>query len=335
MKSVTVIVPVRNESRAIARTLERLCQQNCPPGSVEILVIDGRSTDDTRQIVLKMAKSDNRIRLIDNPLRWSSAARNLGIRESRGEVVLVVDGHCEIPDSNYLARVSQAFEQSGADCLGRPQPLDVSRATPLQEAIAAARNSPLGHHPDSHIYSKEPGFVPAHSVAVAYRRDVFDRVGMFDESFDACEDVELNHRVDRAGLRCFFTPEILIRYEPRNSLRGLFRQLVRYGRGRVRLARKHPDTLSPKTLVPALFVAGLPAGLALAFVSKWLGWIYVTTLVLYTIIVLVSSVAAARSMKQKKAIPALPLIFLMIHLASGAGQWMEFLKPVRKNPFAG
>ena len=112
----------------------------------------------------------------------------------------------------------------------------MEEASALQKAIAAARASWLGHHPDSFVYSSQEQFVPAKSVAVAYRRSVFDMVGLFDESFDTCEDVELNHRIDRAGLRCYFTPKIAIRYSPRLSLRALFLQMARYGRGRVRIA---------------------------------------------------------------------------------------------------
>src|SRR5204862_2547273 len=138
--------------------------------------------------------------------------RNAAVRAARGEIVVLVDGHCELDGPGYLREVASAFARSGADCLGRPQPLDVSRATALQRAVAAARASRLGHHPDSHIYSDREGFVPPQSVAVAYRREVFERVGYFDESFDACEDVELNHRAARAGLTCYFTPRVAVRY---------------------------------------------------------------------------------------------------------------------------
>ena len=108
----------------------------------------------------------------------------------------------ELANPDHLQAIAAAFARSGAlHCLGRPQPLDESRANPLQKAIAAARNSRLGHHPDSFIYSAEERFVSPQSVAVAYRRDVFERVGLFDETFDACEDVEFNHRVAR-GAAC-------------------------------------------------------------------------------------------------------------------------------------
>src|SRR5262245_55988865 len=175
------------------------------------------------------------LRVLDNPGRLSSSGRNAGIRAARGDILVIVDGHCELENKTYLRELANAFEQSGAECVGRPQPLDVSAATPLQQAIAAARSSRLGHHPASHIYSNAPGFVRPQSVAVAYRRSVFGTIGMFDESFDACEDVEFNHRLDRAGLRCFFTPKVAVHYFPRSSLRGLVRQMIRYGRGRVRL----------------------------------------------------------------------------------------------------
>src|SRR5262249_36769813 len=153
--------------------------------------------------------------------------------------------------------IAEAFLVSRADCLGRPQPLDVTGANCMQRAIAAARSSRLGHHPASHIYSNREGFVPPQSVAIAYCRDVFDMVGLFDERFDACEDVEFNHRGARAGLACWFTPRVRVRYYPRASLPGLFRQMVRYGRGRVRLLRKHPDTFSLPGFVPAAFLAGV------------------------------------------------------------------------------
>src|SRR5207253_399201 len=100
--------------------------------------------------------------------------------------------HCELDNPHYLAELADAFTARGADCVGRPQPLEVAGAGRLQRAIAAARASRLGHHPDSHIWSDRAGFVPPQSVAVAYRREVFEVVGLFDERFDACEDVEFN-----------------------------------------------------------------------------------------------------------------------------------------------
>src|SRR5205085_3108463 len=104
--------------------------------------------------------------------------------------VLLVDGHCELQSRDYLRTLVNLFQRHGVESVGRPQPLEIPGATPLQRTIAAARRSRLGHNPGSHIYSADGGLVPPQSVAIAYRREVFERVGRFDESFDACEDVE-------------------------------------------------------------------------------------------------------------------------------------------------
>src|SRR5439155_2553685 len=196
-----------------------------------------------------------------------SAARNIGVRHARGDYVVIVDGHCELHNRDYLRDLIDVFDRHNVECVGRPQPLDVSGASLLQTAIALARGSRLGHNPGSHIYSNEGGYVPPQSVAVAYRRDVFARVGYFDEAFDACEDVEFNHRLARAGMRCYLAPELAVRYHPRNSLAGLCYQMLRYGRGRARLLLKHPDTFAVGPLVPAAFVLTLAASLALGLVA--------------------------------------------------------------------
>jgi succinoglycan biosynthesis protein ExoA len=320
---ISVIVPVRNEERCIRHTLEQLLAQDYPAGRFEVLVADGRSADATCDVVRAVAARHANVRLLDNPKGWSSAGRNAAVRASRGDLVLLIDGHCELNNANYLADLEAAFDRSGAECVGRPQPLDVAGASPLQRAIAAARSSPLGHNPASFIYSSFEGFVKPQSVAVAYRRWVFDRVGLFDESFDACEDVEFNHRLDRAGLRCFFTPRVAVRYQPRGTLAGLFRQMVRYGRGRVRLLRKHPETFGLGCFAPAAFVLGLIAGPAVAWLSPWLAALYAGCVGLYALVVALASLGLALKARDARRLPWLPLVFLAIHIGAGAGILLE------------
>ncbi len=340
---VSVIVPVRNEARFIERTLAQLAGQDYDRDRFEVLVVDGESTDGTPDLVARFAAAHRNFRLLSNPRRLSSAARNIAQREARGDVVLLVDGHCELGrpnvecrmsndglnirhstfDIHYLRELAEAFQRSGADCLGRPQPQDTAHPTVLQRAIAAARSSRLGHHPDSHVYGTSEGFVPARSVAVAYRREVFEMLGGFDERFDACEDVEFNHRVDRAGLRCFFSPRIAAHYAPRDTLRGLFRQLYRYGRGRIRLWRKHRETMSMKTLLPGIFVLGFIIGFVLAWLSWWMTAAYATVLAIYAAVVLGGSLAAAAARRDAAILPWLPLVFATIHFGAGAGLLWE------------
>ena len=316
--SISVVVPVRDEARFIRRTLTQLLAQSYDPKRFEVIVVDGQSTDDTATIVREFVDRRANVQLLANPKRLSSAGRNIGIRHARGDVVLIVDGHCEL-DDRLLSRLATAFITSGADCVGRPQPLDVSGAGTLGRAIAAARCSRLGHHPDSHIYSSREQFVPASSVAVAYRRSVFEACGYFDEDFDACEDVEFNHRVDRAGLRCYFTPAAAVRYCPRGSLGGLFRQLARYGRGRVRLLRKHPNTFSILSLLPGVFVLGCVLGLGLTWLSHWLAAAYLVSLATYAAVLLGTSLGIGIRRRDVRILPWLPAVFAVIHVGSGCG----------------
>lgn len=324
--SVTVVVPVRNEEAHIARTLDQLLDQDMRGIDVEIIVADGQSTDRTAEIVREYCEKHSCIRLLSNPQRLSSAARNLAINNSQGDFVVVVDGHCEIPSRRYFQDLVQAFAESGADCLGRPQPLEVSEATPLQQAIALARSSRLGHHPESFIYSDKPQFVPAKSVAVAYRREVFEKVGLFDERFDAHEDGEFNYRCDQAGLKCYLDPKLTVKYFPRNSLAGLFKQMVRYGRGRVRLARKHRGNWGLGSLIPAAFVAYVVLGAVLSVVSPSLFVWYVLGLMVYVVCLAVAAVSAFMSDRDPQLLYRLPLVLATIHAGAGTGTLLELLR---------
>ncbi len=328
---VSVLVPVRNEAGFLRATLEQLLRQDYPSGRFEVLVADGGSTDSTCDIVRELQREYPNLRLLHNPKRWSSAGRNVAVRAARGRLLVLVDGHCQIRDEDYLRAIVSAFERSGADCIGRPQPLDVRGASSLQQAIAAARASRLGHHPDSHIYAEQEGFVPPQSVAIAYRREVFEKVGLFDERFDACEDVEFNTRVAAAGLRCFFTPKVAVHYHPRATLPGLFRQMTRYGRGRVRLLRKHPTTFSLKSLLPALFLLGVLAG---PLVCWWapLRLAYLGTLAIYLTVVLAFSLALSVSQRRLDWLAKLPFIFPTIHLGAGFGLLREWLAGAETQP---
>jgi succinoglycan biosynthesis protein ExoA len=325
-----VIVPVRNEAKFIAATLTQLLEQDYDPGCFEVIVADGDSTDETPELVRAMQDRYPNLYLVPNPGRWSSAGRNAALEVSRGDIVVVVDGHCDVDTASYLTSLVDAFERSGAACVGRPQPLDVSRATPLQKAVAACRASRLGHHPDSFIYSSEERRVKASSVAVAYRREVFETLGTFDERFDACEDVEFNHRIDAAGYDCFFCPRVRVRYHPRGTLAGLFRQMVRYGRGRVRLLRKHEGTFTLPGFVPALFVLGVLLGPLVGMLSPWLMATYLGCLAFYSSLVVLTSVVIGLKARDVRQLVLPLLVFPAIHAGAGSGILLELLRPGRQ-----
>ena len=328
MPSISVVVPVRNEARSIEHTLRVLLTQDFPAGQFEVIVADGFSTDETVPIVRRLQGEFANLKLVYNPGRFSSAGRNTAIRHAAKDVAVIVDGHCHVPDRGYLKNLAAAFDASGADSLGRPQPLDVPNPTPFQVAVSAARSSRLGHNPDSDIYSDQPKFVAPQSTAIAYTREVFHRVGLFDEAFDACEDVEFNERVHAARLTCYFSPAVKIVYEPRSNLKALFYQLSRYGLGRARLAFKHPKSLSIPALVPPLWVVWVILGGLASLLVPYLGWLWLASVGLYAAVLLAAGLVFGR--KHGPGVAArIPAVFAAIHCGFAWGFWKEVVRQVR------
>lgn len=321
--AVSVVLPVRNEGAHIDAVLKDVLAQEPPVGGFEVLVVDGESSDDTASRARRHAALDARVRVLNNPGRLSSRARALGAAEARGTYVAFVDGHCRLPSRTLLVDMCALFERTGADCLARPQPLvpagEGSRGQPaMARAIAAARSSRLGHSTASTIYDESERAVSPVSAGAMYRREVFERVGTFDPTFDACEDVEFNWRVERAGLACWTSPVLAVLYEPRRHLGGLYRQMLRYGLGRARLHRKHPRAFTWESLVPAAFVLGL---LPLAL-SPWLPLalraLVAAPYALYALSLALCSLATA-ARKGWDLLPLLPLVFPVIHIGLGVG----------------
>lgn len=321
---ISVLIPVRNEEKRIGSVLEMFRDQEYPADRFEIIVADGISTDRTAEVVESYAsKSGVKIRLVNNPGRLSSCGRNAAVAASTGEIVVFSDGHCYVPSRTLLRDAAELFSRTEAGILCRPQPLDFPGSNSFQQTVAAARASWLGHGRDSTIYSTScEGYVDPSSAGAMYRRELFDQFGGFDESFDACEDVEFNHRLHCAGVRAYISAKLTVFYEPRKSLRKLFQQMMRYGRGRVRLARKHPGSSSFSTLLPAGLVVFLAAGIVAAFTPFFRWWL--VAFAVYAGVVLAESFRVAARSGAKKIL-MLPAVFTAIHTGLGTGLIREWL----------
>lgn len=330
---ISIVMPVRNERKTLPALLESLAKQDYPTDSFEVLVADGRSEDGTREFVEEYGRSSPmRVLLVDNPGIRSGPGRSAGVRQCSGEFIVFVDGHCHIPSHLLLRDTVRIFEESQADCLSRPQPLLAPVGSPMGQIIANVRASTLGHGRDSLIYDmRYAGFVDPASSGASYRRQVFYTVGLYDESFDACEDVEFNTRVRKAGLTAYTDPALAVYYEPRSNLKALFLQMTRYGSGRVRLARKHPDGISVSQFAPLILllccVLAAVAIVILLFhaVPSWLLALACLPVVAYLAAVLASSIALARKHGLGYLLRA-PGIYVAIHFGLGCGMLRELLR---------
>ncbi|MFH0778431.1 MAG: glycosyltransferase family 2 protein [Candidatus Eisenbacteria bacterium] len=325
-RRISVVLPVLDEERHIGEVLGSLLEQEFPEDMFEIVVVDGGSTDKTAEVVSRFATAHSNVTLLHNEKKLSSAGRNAGARAAKGDVVLFIDGHCEVPGRLLLASAARLFAETGADVLCRPQPLDVpaepgTRATRVQRAIALARSSWLGHNPSSVIFAtKKEGFVDPESSGAAYTRKVFERIGGFDETFDACEDVDFNLRAKKAGLRAYTSPALTVRYVARENLRSLFRQMMRYGRGRARLVMKHRLDAARSALLlglPPLLAALL---VALSFFSRRALLLLVLAASGYVAALIVTALILS-SRRDARLFSSLALVFLTLHAGLFAGFW--------------
>lgn len=248
---VSIVIPVRNEEANIGACLDSVVRQTYPADRLEILVVDGRSQDDTRKLVEHRVREDARIRLLDNPLISTAEGLNVGITNSLGEVITFVGGHTRV-QNDYVERGVDALRATGAWAVGgRCERLG---KTPTQQAIALATSSPLGVGDSRHNFVAAAGEVETVFPGM-WPRWVFDRVGLFDPEMIRNEDNEFSYRIRRSGGRIWLDPAISVEYVPRASFRALFKQYRLYGFGKVRVARKHRGSLRPRSLVPPMWVA--------------------------------------------------------------------------------
>ncbi len=315
---LTVVIPACNEGRYISRTIQYLLNQDYPSDRFELLVGIADSTDQTEEVVKKIAAGESRVKWFHNPYRLSSGARTLGAQMAAGEIIIFIDGHVYIDNRQLFRNTVRLMREKHVSVLSRPQLLDTPDNSFLQRAISLARGSALGHARDSTIYLKSEGYVSPTSSGGSYCRQVFEKVGYFDLSFDACEDVDFNYRCGKAGFRSYISQDLAVYYYPRSSLRSLFRQMVRYGAGRYGLARKHPGTLSFGALIPFFLTAGLPFLGMLCLIWPMLLFPLGFLAVMYALLVLLFSLSLAAG-HGWAFLPALCAIFPAIHLGLGWG----------------
>jgi glycosyltransferase involved in cell wall biosynthesis len=328
-------MPIRNEVAFIERSLGAVLAQDYPADRLQILVVDGISGDGTRDIVRQIIEQRTQslaqesssivhrpssplrrppsIVLLDNPREIVPTAMNIALREARGDVIIRVDGHCEIaPD--YVRRCLDALERTGADCVGGP--MVTVGETGMAEAVAQAQSSPFGVGGVAFRTGSEEGRYVDTLAFGAYRRELFDRIGGFDEELVRNQDDEFNFRLTQAGGKIWLDPSIRSVYYSRADLGGLWRQYFQYGLYKVRVIQKRGGVPSWRHLVPGSFVLALALGLLLSLLTGRFLWL-LGVLGPYAAANLVASVWTAR--RKLRLLPYLPPAFATLHFAYGLG----------------
>lgn len=321
LPSVTVIMPVYNEARYIERSLHSVLAQDYPSEKIEIIVSDGMSTDGTRQVVQRLQEACQRIRLIDNPGRIAPTGLNAALRQASGEVVVRVDGHCEI-DEEYVKTCVRHIQEDGVDGVGGA--IETIGENRLSQAIAVAMSSEFGVGGSLFRTLAKYPFFENQSRLVdtipfpAYSRQIIEKAGFYDEELVRNQDDEYNYRIRELGGKLLLSADIRPRYYSRSSLRSLWRQYYQYGFWKVRVLQKHPRQMQIRQFIPPLFVLGLASLLLLAPWSKVTALGLAVYLGLYLLVNLAASFWEA-SRRGWKYLPYLPIINAILHFSYGLG----------------
>jgi len=312
---VSIVIPMLNESGAIGRCISSILAQSYPGDRIEIVVVDGLSTDGSRTEVQTLAEEHANIRLFDNPQKRTPRSLNIGIRNSRGDVVIILGAHTRI-DPEFVALNIRYMREMGVKCTGGTQ--INTGDTYWQRAIGLGMGSRFGIPSAPYRFDKRKRFVDT-VVYAAYARELFDEIGYFDEELHISEDAEMNWRIRKAGHRIYFTPEIISYYYPRATLRRLWRQFFNYGILRVNVIKKHPDAVKAVHLVPPVFVLTTLLLAAAAFRWPPAGRGLLAIWAAYLLYLAVASFSICREEKSWSCLPALPAVFVTMQIAWGLG----------------
>ncbi len=321
---LSVICPIYNEESRIEECILSILAQDYPKEDLEVLFVDGQSSDRTRDIIANYMLNYSFIKLLDNPKRIAPAALNIGIRASSGDIIMRLDAHAKYP-ANYFSLLVSKLKESGADNVGGVCRTLPAKDTSVCRAIAHAMSSPFGMgNSYFRIGSDHEMWVDTVPFG-CFKRDIFDKIGLFDEELVRNQDDEFNGRIIKNGGRILLLPEVVVDYFARDSLTKTAKMFFQYGLFKPLVNHKLQKPTTLRQFIPPLFFAGLIAGGLLSVFSKTILWIFVSVIVLY---VLCCFVFGRNRERVWPDVLWMPFTFSAIHLSYGCGYWVGILKMI-------
>ena len=327
MPFVSIIMPIRNEEKYIEKSLTSLLNQNYPSDKCEIIISDGMSNDNTRKIISQIIQkklNHPEVIIIENEKRIMPAGANLAVTRAKGEVIILAGGHTVFA-FEYLKNCVTIMQKTKAECVGGYM-ITIGENW-IARIIARALSSPFGVGGVAFRTSRNYGCFVDTVAYGAYRREVFDKIGLFDEELVRNQDDEFNFRLTQAGCKIWFDPSIKSCYHSRSSLLNLWKQYFQYGLYKIRVMQKRGALPSWRHIVPGSFVAGLILTVILSIISKEPLFLSIVAGP-YIIANLYASILTARN--DWKMLPFLPITFFILHFSYGLGflwgfwRWRKF-----------
>ncbi|MBC8316178.1 MAG: glycosyltransferase family 2 protein [Bacteroidales bacterium] len=317
---ISIVIPCRNEEQYIGRCLQSIINVDYPLQQLEVFVCDGMSNDGTQKIVNEFAREYPIINQLVNHQQTTPQALNLGIKHASGDIIVILGAHSELlPD--YLTRCLESLH-AHPEAGGVGGILDNQFTNPVSELIGYAMSSSFGVGDAYFRTGMKEGYADT-VVFGAYRKEVFEKVGLFDETLVRNQDDEFNFRVLQHGYKLWLDKSVVSKYHVRSSFGRLFKQYFQYGLWKVYVNKKHRTITTSRQLVPFLFILFLAAGAIASCFNQWILTGYLSVIGLYLIL---ASIVSFRLVHQISKIPGLIVIFFVLHMSYGLGYLSGVIK---------
>ena len=324
MFTVSICVVAYNEQELIGKLLDNILAQTYPKNLTEIVLVDSLSTDRTHEIFDKFrAEHFDRYKNIivtDNPKRKQASGWNVAIKSSTGDIIFRIDAHAEIPPEFVENNVKH--HEEGEMVTGGARPNIIDGSTPYKQTLLMAESSVFGSSAADFRRNGKKRYVKS-LFHGAYRREVFEKAGLFNETLGRTEDNEMHYRIRQAGYKICLCPDVISYQHTRSSLKKMLKQKYSNGYWVGRTKKICPGCISTYHLVPFVFVLGIIAALLLGFVSPVFPILFFGC---YFAAAIFMTVKAIKEQEKFYAVYLiLPLLFFLLHSFYGVGTAVGFI----------
>ena len=329
--SVSVVVVCYNESKNIKECIGSIMSQDYPSDKYELLLVDNGSTDGTYDIIKGLSKQYGNIRVVINPIRSISRSRNVGLRESYGDLIAFTDADCVVP-ANWLKTLVDGFlkykKNDPSLCAAGGSNIPPKNRSRFYDTLGIFLDTFLGSggSVQGRIYGEDRYLSHLPTVNVIYDKKIVSSIGGFDESLGSIsEDQDLSTRLTKNGYRLVYLAGSFVWHKLRGNPLAWAKNMFTYGKGRVWYFKKHHDIARLHLLLPALLVLNI-----VMLISPW-RTVFLMNLMIYAVIILLISAFECLRVKRIDLIPDLALLYIITHCSYGMGELYGILSPIGKN----
>lgn len=325
MTFVSIIIPCRNEEEFISQCLDSIIKQDYPKDKLEVLVMDGASEDNTKKIVGQYSQKHSFIKLFNNPRKFTPFAMNIGIINSKGDIIMKMDAHA-IYRKDYVSKCQKYLNDYKADGVGGIIISRPKKNTIVNKAIALCLSSKFGAG-NSYFKTgvKEPRWVDAVGFG-CFRKEIFDKVGLYNENLIRSQDMELNMRIKKAGGKILLAPDIVSYYYPKSTLKDFLKHNFNDGVWAIYPLKFVKAAFRIRHYLPLIFVliTTLTGILGLFYFPSAIAFFSIN--IIYYFIAIYFSFKIALREKDIRLLFVLPVVFSSRHNGYGFGSLWGLIK---------